>query len=71
MTATWMQLLMIWSIFWWGYSAAQLLVPEDGDTLFYANERAHHRVLQVLLWACMILTAPLWCPVFELVNSDT
>ncbi len=71
MSDTWFQLLVIWSLFWWGYSGYQLLVPEDGDTLFYAHERTHHRVLQVLLWAVMIFTSPLWCPLYELANGDT
>jgi hypothetical protein len=71
MTETWFQLGVIWCLLWWFYAAYQLLVPKDGGSVFYADEPIQQRVMQMIIWAVMIFTAPVWCPFHAIASGES
>lgn len=67
---TWAHLALIWCLLWWSYAAYMLLVPPKGSRMFELHETPQDRVLLVIGWALLVLTAPVWCPLHELFGDN-
>jgi len=68
MTA-WLCALLLWVPFWWAYAAYRLCAPADG-TLFHPRDTEATKLVTLVVWVILVLTAPLWCPVYLIIAGE-
>lgn len=65
-----MLLAAVWCIVWWLYAAYWLLIPLPGESMFHPKETPEGKLLMIVMWSTLIVTAPFWCPIQAYLHDD-